>query len=100
MQIVLVDVDEGPFRYMKPVSVRKVTEQIRKINTHKSPRSVDIPARLLKCALLGMTDVFTRLLNMCISVQIFPEEWKLAVMVPIPKKGDTRELNNLRPISL
>lgn len=90
----------GPFTSMLPVTLGKVREQVSKIDTTKSSGLVCIPASLLKLALLEILQPYTDLLNICISCAIFPAEWKLAIMVPIPKKGDIRLPNNLRPISL
>ena len=41
----------------------------------------------------------TRLINTSIQSGIFPEEWKLAVVTFLLKKGDQKEKKNYRPVS-
>lgn len=55
---------------------------------------------MLKIALLNEITRFTKLLNMCIRLCIFPMQWKIGTVVPLPKKGDFRDVNNLRPLTL
>ncbi|CAB4000393.1 Hypothetical predicted protein [Paramuricea clavata] len=59
-----------------------------------------IPAYLLKrCSEVIAPSL---LLSFELSLQqgVFPSEWKAANVVPIPKKGDTHEVTNYRPVSL
>lgn len=43
---------------------------------------------------------FTRIINLSKRSNTYPEKWKHAITVPISKKGDLKNVNNLRPISL
>ena len=38
--------------------------------------------------------------NQCFRLNIFPDLWKLANVIPLQKPGDPTDVNNLRPISL
>ena len=60
----------------------------------------DIPAHLLKLALLYIVKSFTYLYNLCIQKSIFPEMFKTAKVVPLPKNTDRADPNSFRPISL
>lgn len=80
------------------LSIRRVTEQINAIDHNKFSGFRNIPARLLKLALQAIPTHFTNLLNLCLSQSVFPQSWKKALVVCIPKSGDCRRLNNLRPI--
>lgn len=42
----------------------------------------------------------TNLINNCIASNIFPDQLKVASVVPVHKKGDKSDLNNYRPVSL
>lgn len=36
----------------------------------------------------------------CLVNTVFPDAWKTVIFVPIPITGDTRNIDNIRPISL
>ena len=42
----------------------------------------------------------THMYNLSLKKGIFPDTWKIATVVPIPKGGDPDQVSNLRPISL
>ena len=42
----------------------------------------------------------TRLVNLSITSEIFPDLWKCAVVTPIQKSKDSAELTNFQPISV
>ena len=48
----------------------------------------------------SLTSPHTNILNNCISKQVFPRQWKIARISPIPKVNDTKPKNDLRPISI
>lgn len=56
--------------------------------------------KCLKICLMSCIKQFTDLLNKCITIGIFPNSWKEAIVVPILKQGNLREVDNMRPISL
>ena len=55
-----------------------------------------------ECLLQGL-DVLaaplTQIINTSIMTGTFPEEWKEAIVVPIHKKEDKKEMKNYRPVS-
>ena len=55
---------------------------------------------MLKDAFLPLTDEITFMFNLSITSGIFPDEWKVATMIPLQKDGNKEDVNNLRPISL
>ena len=38
--------------------------------------------------------------NLSLEKSVFPDEWKKALVIPIPKSGDLTQVKNYRPISL
>lgn len=85
---------------IEQISVRRVEEAINRIEISKSSGIPNLPARLLKLALKAIPEIFTALLNLCIAKAVFPQQWKLAQVVCLPKGGDLRDSNNISPISL
>lgn len=61
---------------------------------------MEINARCLKITLMSCISEFTHLINLCSDKSYFPLSWKTAIVVPIPKQGYTKNIDNLRPISL
>ena len=59
-----------------------------------------IPAYLLKRCSVVIAPSLTALFELSLQQGVFPSEWKAANVVPIPKKGDTHEVTNYRPVSL
>ena len=49
-----------------------------------------------KCQLLG---IITTLMSKVVSTGIVPEQWKVAKVIPLYKKGKKNEVDNYRPIS-
>ena len=55
---------------------------------------------MLKSTATSITPVITRLFNLSIFSGRFPEAWKIASVVPIPKSNDSGSPSGYRPISL
>lgn len=79
---------------------KDVEKEIKGINTNKASGFMEVNSFVMKFVLLLLKKEFTFLLNLCVRYCIFPEHWKVAITVPIPKSGNTDDVNNLRPISL
>ena len=55
-----------------------------------------------ECLLLGIEVLavpLTKIINNSITLGIFPADWKEAIVVPILKKGDSKNPKNYRPVS-
>lgn len=83
-----------------PLDIDSVLTQIRKIDVGKASGLIEMNSRILKTILLAVPQLFTDILNLCLEHAIFPNSWKVAIIVALPKKGNAKELNNLRPLSL
>lgn len=60
----------------------------------------NLSSRIVKDALIAMIHEFTFLCNLSISTGIVPDEWKEAIVFPIPKTQNSKSVSDLRPISL
>ena len=59
-----------------------------------------IPARLLKDGAIYITASLTYIINLSISTQQFPQEWKHSKIIPLYKDGSREDMDNYRPISV
>ena len=82
------------------LSIEEVATLVKNINVYKPSGLPDINSRLMKDGFLALTDQLRFIMNLSLQTGIFPDEWKLATVTPIPKTGDLTNVNNIRPISL
>ena len=59
-----------------------------------------ISNKILKICANGITKSFTGLVNLSLLYGSFPNQWKLANVIPIFKKDDRQSKLNYRPVSL
>ena len=75
-------------------------ETVYKYITDLKKGSIDTPLKILK----SNADIITPFLTSCINSSFknnsFPDELKLADIIPIHKKGDSNDKSNYRPISI
>ena len=55
---------------------------------------------MLKHTIHSITPNVIKLFNLSLQSGIFPDDWKFARIVPIPKSGDPTNPFNYRPISI
>ena len=85
---------------LKPIMLDKVKEGLKDLANNKAAGLDLIPAELLKCSGEAMCCELTRLANIVWHSQKVPDEWKRSAIVKLPKKGDLRDCNNWRGITL
>ena len=81
------------------VSTDQVIKFIDEIDCNKSPNR-DIPAKIIKIAKGEIAEPITNCINSSISIGTFPDELKIADIVPVFKKDNQNDKTNYRPISL
>ncbi len=78
-------------------------EEVRKLVFGSKSTSCDldpIPTSLLKDCIDTILPVLTKMVNISLQTGIFPEEWKLALVIPLIKQhGLELILKNYRPVS-
>ena len=77
--------------------VRLVIKQMKK---GKAPGPDNITLDLIRDADEPIHVRLARLFNECLKKSKTPEEWNKAILILLYKKGDPRDMNNQRPISL
>ena len=78
----------------------EILQAISKIKVNKTPGPDKISPRILKEAKKELTKPLSILFNKSLRTGKVPNEWKLANVTPIFKKGDKSQAQNYRPISL
>ena len=84
---------------MEKVDSVEVLKLLNSIDLHKK-QSGEIPNSILKTFSAQIVQPFTDIINECIENGIFPNELKIAEVVPILKRGNSMDKENYRPISL
>lgn len=88
------------FEWGNRITVDEVIKEIDKLDTSKSSGIPSLSTKILKECLAFTVVKFTHLLNICIEKGVFPDKWKRAIVVPIPKGLNSKEIKNILPISL
>uniref|UniRef100_A0A8C3H706 Reverse transcriptase domain-containing protein n=1 Tax=Chrysemys picta bellii TaxID=8478 RepID=A0A8C3H706_CHRPI len=82
------------------VSREEVLELIDKLNINKSPGPDGIHPRVLKELKSEVVELLTKVCNLSFKSASVPNDWKLANVTPIFKKGSRGDPGNYRPVSL
>lgn len=87
-------------RFEPTISVRNVVEHLREIKQTKPSGCNKISTKLYLAALSVLTEQITFIFNLSIKTNRIPLAWKIGYVTPLPKKGDTTLLTNIRPITI
>ena len=82
------------------ITEEKVLKKLKKLNPNKACGPDQITPRLIREIAEPLTPSLTKLYNNSLSTSIVPDDWKLATITPIFKKGDKKDPSNYRPVSL
>ena len=84
---------------LKVVTSKSVKKIMKLMSKKKSKGNDGIPQDCLLQGLDVLAGPLTRVINTSITNGCFPNQWKEAIVVPIHKKGDQKEMKNYRPVS-
>lgn len=82
------------------VDLQTVKKAITKLKNGKASGPEGIPAELIKFGTEKLFRLLTKTINMCLNGHPVPEQWKEAYISSIHKKGNKRDCNNYRGISV
>jgi len=82
------------------VTLSDVFEALCALDTSKAYGCDGISPLILKSCSTALLDSIFHLTSTCYGTLTFPDDWKVHKIIPIPKKADSSEVNNFRPISL
>ena len=85
---------------LHPISENFVNNELNKLNVNKSAGYDEIQANFLRDGCSEIREVITHLINLSITTNVFPEEFKFAKVRPLYKKNYKTEVENFRPISI
>ena len=86
--------------HISQICMTEIDNAIKLLKPKRSVGPDGIPPYIIKgCADLLKEPLYF-LYNMSLKTHTFPDRWKLALVCPIPKEGNTTRIENHRPIAL
>ena len=86
--------------FVSAIDESDVLEALKNIKSNSTCGHDDIPGFLLSDCATAFSRPLTILFNLILKSSSFPNFWKLSLITPIFKKGNTQLIINYRPISL
>ena len=77
-----------------------VSRMLLSLSNHKNGGMAQIPTYMYKLIAKFIVAPLTLIINQILDQNTFPDAWKEALVIPIPKSGDSANPSNHRPISL
>lgn len=81
-------------------NTRDVVKVIMKLKNSSSPGPDGITSGFLRNVLAHIASPLCKVFNKSLSEGILPEDWKIAYIIPLFKKGDPQQTTQYRPVSL
>ena len=86
--------------FISPTNSDEVLSVIKELKNNKSTGPPSIPSIFLKLFQTALNNLISLIANLSFSSGTFPNNLKIANVIPIFKKDDRTICNNYRPISL
>ena len=83
-----------------PVDKTQVAKKLKSLKANKATGHDQIPAALLKQNADVLSVSLTPILNECLSMSVYPDDYKYAEVRPVHKKNDVMDMGNYRPVSI
>ncbi|KAI5725563.1 hypothetical protein M8J77_017066 [Diaphorina citri] len=81
-------------------TTHEVYKTVMSFKNNSAPGHDGLQTKLLKQILPYILTPLTKIINLSMTKGQFPDSYKNSIIVPIHKKGNTKQLTNYRPISL
>ena len=85
---------------LQQTTTKEICNVIKSIDSKKATALDGISARLVKLGIPIISDSLVKIFNQSVQKGIFPDDLKLAKVIPIFKNGEKDNVNNYRPISI
>ena len=82
------------------IQAEGVRKLLQELDPHKATGPDNIPANLLKQTASQIAPLLVLIFQASVNQGKLPDDWKLAYITPIFKKGNRRSASNYRPISI
>ena len=91
---------KSEFAAFQPVTVSQISHLLHRLSGNKATGIDKISCKIIKLAAPVISDSLTLIFNQAITLSSFPDEWKIARVVPLYKNGQRSIPGNYRPISV
>ena len=82
------------------ISLSEVESAIKRLKSGKAPGDDKVAPEMLKNGGNSVSKALTNICNQCWNSVTVPDDWTKGIIVKLPKKGDLRDCNNWRGITL
>ena len=96
----LKDVDKGSSMFVKPTNENEILNIVSKFDGKNSEELNGISTNVLKTVFHCVVKPFSCICNVSLHSGIFPNELKVAKVIPLYKSGQMHNVSNFRPVSL
>lgn len=96
----IVEALEGEEETIPKILQSETERAIISQRNDKAPGEDSITNELLKGAIPALAPALTELFNIVLETEEIPKQWTESVITLLYKKGDNKDINNYRPISL
>lgn len=86
--------------FLAPTTPEEIMKAVADMKMKMSHDIYGLSVKLLKRSILCLANPLSVLVNRCFEEAYFPDELKLAKIIPVYKKGDKEDHNNYRPIAI
>ena len=86
--------------WLKPATLSELEQTCMTFKSGKAPGFDNIPMNIIKSSFKYISNPLLHLINLSFSKGVFPDQLKIAKLIPVFKADDPELFSNYRPISL